>query len=74
MARSDPRVRSVQHHEQRITYAYGWVAEAMLAAAGCVGVSAVPLPAPRVRAVLSPVERRPIEAPKGRGAEEKMPA
>lgn len=74
MARSDPRVRSVQHHERRITYAYGWAAEAMLAAAGCVGLSAAPLPAPRVRPVLSPVESRPMEAPKGRGAEEKIPA
>ncbi len=74
MARSDPRVRSVQHHEQRITYAYGWVAEAMLAAAGCVGLSAVPLLAPRVRPVLSPVELRPREVPKVRGADEKVPA
>lgn len=74
MPRSDARARSPQHHEQRITCAYDWVAEAMVAAVGCVGLSAVPLPAPQRRHVLVPVERRAMEAPEGRGANEKIPA
>lgn len=61
MRRSADPGPSVQQHEQQLTLAYVWVAEAMVAAVRQVGLSPAALREPPAERAALPIDRRAEE-------------